>query len=84
MKEDIKIDNEKSLSISIDLIGIGTEFTIYVPFLKEDINYIIVDNKKYSRINKSCIIDNDKFVCEMVDYGGPHVTFTRDQILAVA
>ncbi len=63
------------------IIGIGTEFTTYVPFLGEDIKYMVVSNKKYSRINDTPIIDNNKFLCEMVEYGGPLATFTKEQIL---
>jgi hypothetical protein len=60
---------------------IGTTFTTYVSFLGEDITYMVVGNKKYSRINDTPIIDDNKFLCEMVEYGGPLATFTREQIL---
>ena len=63
------------------IIGIGTEFTTYVPSLGEDIEYKVVSNKKYSRIDDTPIIDNNKFLCEMVKYGGPLATFTEERIL---
>jgi len=59
----------------------GTTFTTYVSFLGEDIKYMVVGNKKYSRIGDSPLIDDNKFLCEMVEYGGPLATFTKEEIL---
>ena len=80
MKMDIE-ETSISNNLMIDTIGSGTEFTVYVPFLKENIKYVVIDNKKHSKMDSTQIIDNDNFICEMVEYGGPHATFTRKQIL---
>ena len=74
---------------SLDLVGAGTIFTD-----SENIRWEVLENKSYTTMTsdvdeEGAMIfgkktEDDLFLCEMVDFGGPRDTFSRELIIELS